>query len=54
MQLFFKLSLEWSMDDHTKDSKKSPIYQFQLFVTEINVGFKLLRTSSDSQFTKNY
>jgi hypothetical protein len=26
--------LEWSMDDHTKDSKKSPIYQFWLFITE--------------------
>jgi hypothetical protein len=32
---FFKLSLEWSMDDHMKDSKKSPIYQFQLLVIGI-------------------
>jgi hypothetical protein len=23
------------MDNHTKDSKKSPVYQFQLLVTEI-------------------
>jgi hypothetical protein len=25
------------MDDHTKDSKKSPIYQFQLLVTRITL-----------------
>jgi hypothetical protein len=30
-----KLSLEWSMDDHMRDFKKSLIYQFQLFITEI-------------------
>jgi hypothetical protein len=24
--LFLKLSLEWSMDDHSKDSKKNPSY----------------------------
>jgi hypothetical protein len=24
--LFLKLSLEWSMDDNTKDSKKNPPY----------------------------
>ncbi len=35
--LFLKLYLEWTMDDHTKDSKKSPIYQFQLFVIRINL-----------------
>jgi len=52
MQLFVKLSLEWSMDDHTKDSQKSPIYQFQLFVARINVGFKLFHTTSDNQFHK--
>jgi hypothetical protein len=52
MQLFLKLSLELSMDDHTKDSKKSPTYQFQLFVIGINMGFKLLHTTSDNQFTK--
>jgi hypothetical protein len=23
------------MDDHTKDSRKSPIYQFRLFIIEI-------------------
>jgi len=27
--------MEWSMNDHVKDSKKSPIYQFQLLVTRI-------------------
>jgi hypothetical protein len=41
MKYFFKkLFLECSMDDHTKDSKKSPIYQFQLFVIIINL-FKI-------------
>ncbi len=30
-----KFSLEWSMDDHTKDSKKSPTYKFWLLVTGI-------------------
>ncbi len=34
-QLFLKLSLEWSIDDHTKNSKKLPIYQFQLLITGI-------------------
>jgi len=34
-ELFLKLSLEWSMEDHTKDSKKSPMYQFQLLINEI-------------------
>jgi hypothetical protein len=30
------------MDDHAKDSKKSPIYQFQLFTTEICSRITLL------------
>jgi hypothetical protein len=25
------------MDDHAKDSKKSPMYQFQLLITEIEI-----------------
>jgi hypothetical protein len=36
-QLFLKLSLEWSMDDHSKESKKLAIYKFQLLVTRIIV-----------------
>ncbi len=30
-----ELSLEWSMDNHMKNSKKSPIYQFRLLITGI-------------------
>jgi hypothetical protein len=35
--LCLKLSLEWFMDDHTKDSKKSPIYEFQLLFIGISI-----------------
>jgi hypothetical protein len=34
--LFLKLCLEWPMDNHMKDSKKSPLYQFWFLITRIN------------------
>jgi len=30
-----ELSLKWSMDNHMKNSKKSPVYQFRLLLTGI-------------------
>jgi hypothetical protein len=36
-QLVLKLYLEWSMDDHSKESKFFAIYEFQLLVTRIIV-----------------
>jgi len=33
--LFLRLSLERSMDNHTKDCKKNPVYQFPLLVSGI-------------------
>jgi hypothetical protein len=36
------------MDDHTKDSKKSPIYQFQLFVIRLNL-LKITRKKFNPQ-----
>jgi hypothetical protein len=33
--VIFKLSLEWSMNNYMKNSKQSPVYQFQLLITRI-------------------
>jgi hypothetical protein len=42
MKLFsLKLFLEWSMDDHTKDLKKTPIYRFQLLIIGIIIEVKM-------------
>jgi hypothetical protein len=38
--VILKLSLEWCMDDHMKDSKNSPIYKVLLLII---IGIFLLR-----------
>ncbi len=52
-QLFLKLSLEWSMDNHMKDSKQSPI-QFKLHAIHSIFSFiqmELNFQKNDSFFT---
>jgi hypothetical protein len=52
--IFEKLSMEWSMDDHTKDSKKIPPYtsshysSLELFIKM----FKFLKTEKLSSKNK--
>jgi hypothetical protein len=52
--LCLKLSLEWFMDDHTKDSKKSPIYQFQLLFIGISILATLAKIISFFTNVKNF
>jgi hypothetical protein len=49
--LFLKLSLKLSMDDHTKDSKKSPYYQFQLLLIRMFLAIRHVEIDPEEKIT---